>query len=387
MQPFEFHPTTQVTFGAQALSSLGTITRSFDAQHVLLVTDPGIIEAGHVSIAVKSLEDQNIRCSIFKDVEENPTTLHVEAGVRFAQNAGNVDLIIALGGGSSMDCAKGINFLLTNGGKMEDYWGHDKATKPMLPSIGIPTTAGTGSEAQSYALISHAETHRKMACGDKKARFHHVILDPALAESIPQDVRAVTAMDAVSHALESYVCTRRNAVSQLYAREAWRLLEANFDSVFNKPTSENWGNMLLGAHFSGMAIENSMLGAAHACANPLTAHFGITHGKAIAVMLPAVIQYNALDPATATLYHELIHSAGLHSEENGDVHSLIKRVQELVGTADLPSSLRELDVPEDMLTQLAGDAAEQWTGTFNPRTVKADELLEIYKLAYSGIKI
>ncbi|MEL6824525.1 MAG: iron-containing alcohol dehydrogenase, partial [Calditrichota bacterium] len=165
MQPFEFHPTTQVTYGAQALSSLGMITRRFDAQHVLLVTDPGIIEAGHVNIALNSLEKENIRCAIFRDVEENPTTLHVEAGVQFAKNAGNIDLIIALGGGSSMDCAKGINFLLTNGGKMEDYWGHDKASLPMLPSIGIPTTAGTGSEAQSYALISHAESHRKMACG------------------------------------------------------------------------------------------------------------------------------------------------------------------------------------------------------------------------------
>ncbi|MEL6823316.1 MAG: iron-containing alcohol dehydrogenase, partial [Calditrichota bacterium] len=191
---------------------------------------------------------------------------------------------------------------------------------------------------------------------------------------------------AVSHALESYVCTRHNAVSQLYAREAWRLLEANFDSIFKNPTPENWGNMLLGAHFSGMAIENSMLGAAHACANPLTAHFGITHGKAIAVMLPAVIQYNALDPATAELYHELMHAAGLTIREKGDVRSLIKRVISLIATAGLPSSIRELNVPESKLEQLAGDAAEQWTGTFNPRPVKAAELLEIYKLAYLGIK-
>jgi len=384
MQSFEFQPTTQITFGANSLDQLGTITGGFNVSHVLLVTDPGIIAAGHVNRALYTLKKEGIRCDVFSAVEENPTTEHVERGVEFAVNAGKIELIIALGGGSSMDCAKGINFLLTNDGKMEDYWGHGKADKPMLPSIGIPTTAGTGSEAQSYALISHAETHRKMACGDIKARFHHVILDPVLAESVPSEVRAVTAIDAVSHAVESYVCTRRNPISQLYAKEAWRLLEANFSAIFQTPTIEHWGNMLLGANFSGMAIENSMLGAAHATANPLTARFGITHGKAVAVMLPSVVRYNARDNATAELYRELMHAAGIATDATNSVELLVARLQELIGSAGLPTLLSDLDVSEDVLKQLAGDAAEQWTGNFNPRPVKAEELYEIYQLAYTG---
>ena len=195
----------------------------------------------------------------------------VEAGRVFASTRG-VDSIVGLGGGSSLDCAKGINFVLTNGGSMRDYWGFGKASRPMLPMIAIPTTAGTGSEAQSYALISDAVTHVKMACGDPKAAFRAAILDPLLTRSQPREVTATAGYDAISHAVESYVTTRRNTASSVgFAREAWRLLAANFERVLRDPGDlEARGAMLLGAHFAGIAIENSMLGATHACANPLT---------------------------------------------------------------------------------------------------------------------
>src|SRR5206468_11237362 len=141
--------------------------------------------------------------------DANPDTNMVEAGRIFAAYA-RIDSIIGLGGGSSMDCAKGINFVLTSGGKMQDYWGHGKAAQPMLPMIGIPTTAGTGSEAQTYALISDADTHVKMACGDPKVAFRVAILDPALTESAPAAVRAAAGYDAISHAVETYGSTARN---------------------------------------------------------------------------------------------------------------------------------------------------------------------------------
>src|SRR5204862_8031639 len=153
-----------------------------------------------------------ILCWIFDAFGANPDTNMVEAGRAFAAEH-RIDGFVALGGGSSLDCAKGINFVLTNGGSMRDYRGHGKATKPMLPSIGIPTTAGTGSEAQSYALISDAQTHAKMACGDEKAAFRIAILDPALTVSQPAAVTAVAGYDAISHAVESYVTARRTGVS------------------------------------------------------------------------------------------------------------------------------------------------------------------------------
>ena len=154
----------------------------------------------------------------------------LETGKRFAAGKG-IDSIIGLGGGSSLDCAKGINFLLTQGGVIHDFQGYGKAAKPMLPMIGVPTTAGTGSEAQSYAIISDPRTHQKMACGDPKAAFRAVILDPCLTLTQPASVTATAGYDAIAHAVESFVSTKRTARSQEISLEAWRLLEANYERV------------------------------------------------------------------------------------------------------------------------------------------------------------
>ena len=166
----------------------------------------------------------------FDGVKENPTERRGRGRGRVRDGTHRIDCIVAVGGGSSMDCAKGINFLLTNGGRMADYKGFGKATKPMLPSVGVPTTAGTGSEAQSYALITDEQTHLKMACGDKKAAFRVAILDPEVTLSQPQAVTAVTGIDAVAHAIESFVCTKRNPVSPMFALAAFRHLEPNFET-------------------------------------------------------------------------------------------------------------------------------------------------------------
>jgi len=371
MNPFDFCPTTQIVFGEGALTHLGQLAEELGGKRILFVTDPGIVSAGLADRAIAPLKSASLDIFMFDGVCENPTTQHIETGVDFAQEPGNIDLIVALGGGSVMDCAKGINFILTNGGQMEDYHGMGKATKPMLPSIGIPTTAGTGSEAQSYALISHAETHVKMACGDLKARFRTVILDPSLIESVPQNVIAATGIDAIAHAIESYVSTKRNPVSQMFAQKAWQLLSAGFECVLRDPSSsEARSQMLLGAHFAGAAIENAMLGAAHACANPLTAHYGITHGIAVGLMLPAVIQFNG--QTGNALYGEL----GL------PVEALVEQIIAFKKCAKLPAQLRDLKVKQDSLSVLAKDATEQWTGTFNPRPVSGQDFLALYESVY-----
>ena len=269
------------------------MARELGGKRIMLVTDSGLWAAGHPQRTLASLREAGLEVFVFDGVEENPTTRNVAAALDFAR-ANRIDLITAVGGGSSMDCAKGVNFLLTNGGEMRDYMGFGKATKPMLPSIGVPTTSGTGSEGQSFALIADEKTHLKMACGDRKAAFRVAILDPEVTVSQPPKVTAITGIDAVSHALESYVTVRRNPLSQMFAREAWRLLDGNFEKVLRQPDDlDARGAMQIGAHFSGVAIETSMLGACHACANPLTAHYGLTHGVAIGVLLPHVIRFNA----------------------------------------------------------------------------------------------
>jgi alcohol dehydrogenase len=281
---------TRVVFGEGTLDQLGTFARGLAFTRALIVADTGIVKAGFVDRAARLLETAGVRPAFFHDFGANPDSDMVEAG-RAAAAAAGADGLVALGGGSSLDCAKGINFVLTNGGSIRDYRGHGKASRPMLPSIGIPTTAGTGSEAQSYALISDADTHAKMACGDEKAAFRIAILDPALTVSQPREVTAVAGYDAISHAVEAFVTKTRSAESAALARDAWRLLNGSFEQVLTDPHDlRARGMMLRGANLAGQAIELSMLGAAHACANPLTAKYGTTHGIAIAVMLPHVVR-------------------------------------------------------------------------------------------------
>ena len=380
---FDYQPRTRVVFGPGKISELGTLAAELQGRRVLLVTDQGLETAGHPQKGVAALESAGLSVALFDDVQPNPTTDDVDRGLAVAQ-AARVDLIVGLGGGSSMDCAKGINFLLTNGGRIEDYWGANKARLPMLPMIAVPTTSGTGSEAQSYALIAHAKSHMKMACGDPKAACRIALLDPCLTVSMPASVSAATGIDALSHAVESYVSTRRNPVSQLFSRQAWQLLVRSFPRVIAKPDDvDARAHMLLGAHLAGAAIENSMLGAAHALANPLSAHFKVVHGIAIAVMLPHVIRYNA--NAAAKLYCDLAADAGLCDMREFDTGSaqgaelVAAHLAELSRSAGLPVRLAECGVDRAMISQMAAEAAQQWTGKFNPRTVDERSLRELYE--------
>lgn len=379
MNPFDFQLHTRVVFGAGSFERVGEFARALGFTRTLLVADAGMVAAGFVDQATRLLQAAGVVVSGFHDFGANPDTDMVEAGRVVAASAG-VDSIVALGGGSSLDCAKGINFVLTNGGSMRDYKGFGKASKPMLPSIGIPTTAGTGSEAQAYALISDAETHVKMACGDPKASFRIAILDPALTVSQPRNLSAIVGYDAVSHAVESWVTTRRTAMSDLFAREAWRLLNGAYARVLSHPDDlEARGAMLLGAHTAGIAIEQSMLGATHACANPLTATYGTTHGVAIAVMLPHVVRWNA--DVVGERYAELLRVAGVDpGPRPGD--RLAEHLSAMARGGGLPATLSALGVAPGDLPTLADGAAQQWTGTFNPRPFDRAAALHLYEQAY-----
>jgi alcohol dehydrogenase len=379
MRPFDFQLRTRVVFGEGALERLGELACELRFTRTLIVSDPGIAGTGMVDRAAAQLDAAGIATFRFHDFSANPDTQMVETGRAHAA-ACAIDSLLALGGGSSLDCAKGINFVLTNGGTMRDYKGFGKATRAMLPSIGVPTTAGTGSEAQSYAIISDARTHEKMACGDPKAAFRVAILDPTLTVSQPVAVTATAGYDALSHAVESYVTTRGTAVSDMFARDGWRLLHAHYERVLAEPADVTArGAMLLGAHEAGIAIEQSMLGATHACANPLTAHYETPHGVAIAVMLPHVVRWNR--DHVGSRYVELIR-VFCDGDKNGAGEQLAARLDSLARAGGLPATLRDLGVPREDLPTLATEAAAQWTGTFNPRPFDARGARELYESAY-----
>ena len=374
---FDYQPRTRVVFGAGVVTRLGELAKDLGGTRSLIVTDPGILRAGHVEQAIASLTAAGLEATVFSDVQPNPTTDDVDRCLAVARTAG-IDLLIGLGGGSAMDCAKGCNFLLTNGGRMEDYWGVGKATKPMLPMIAIPTTSGTGSEAQSFALIAKADSHMKMACGDSKAACRIALLDPDLTLSLPASVTAATGIDAISHAVESFVTTKRNPVSQLFSRKAWQLLVQSFPHVVGPaPVAKARAGMLLGSHLAGAAIENSMLGATHALANPLSAHFGVTHGVAIGIMLPHVVRWNA--PVVGDLYRALEEDAGLQPVGG---EALAIKLVDLVTQAGLPTRLRDAAVESEAIDTMAAEAAKQWTGTFNPRPLTAAEFGSLYRAAW-----
>ena len=372
---------TRIEFGAGKIAALGELASELDVRRVLVVSDSGVIAAGHTGRGLESLQQADFETELFDGVEENPTTEHVEAGLTVAQEF-QPELIVGLGGGSSMDCAKGINFLYSCGGKMQDYWGIGKATGAMLPMIAVPTTAGTGSETQSFALISDTETHTKMACGDKRAAFCIAVLDPELTLTQPPRVAALSGFDALAHAVETYVTKNRTEVSLRFSLEAWLELAPNYLRVLSDPDDfEARGHMQLGACCAGVAIENSMLGAAHALANPLTAAYDIAHGEAVALMLPHMVRFNGqqCDP----WYRELLATtAELPPCPTGGAEELASFLAEVAKQAGLADKLNQCGVEHQRLSQLAEEAACQWTAQFNPVPVTRDDLLRLYELAY-----
>ena len=249
MTPFDFRPRTRVVFGAGEFARLGEVARELGGTRCLVVADPGIVNAGYAPEAMRSLKARRMTVHGFHEFQPNPTSAMAEAGGAFATPLG-IDLIVAVGGGSSLDCAKAINFLLSNGGKMRDYWGYGKAARPMLPMIAVPTTAGTGSEAQTSATLIDSETGARMSCGDGKGSFRVAILDPKLTTSQPAALAAATGYDALSHALETLVTTRQTALSECFSRSAWRLIS----SAFERMRAKSRGSGSAGSDAAGRAL-------------------------------------------------------------------------------------------------------------------------------------
>lgn len=372
-------------FGPDTVERVGELAAELGGRRVLLVTDPGLVKAGHAARVQESLLKAGLQVSLFDRAKENPTTKCVDECVAVA-TAEKADLFIGLGGAvpwirprvaiSSSPTAAGCRTT-----------GVGKARKPMLPLIAIPTTAGTGSECQSAALIADEHTHQKMACLDPKAAARIAILDPALTLSQPARVTACTGIDAIAHAVETAVTTKRNPLSQMFSREAFRLCVTSLPQVLQHPKDvEARGRMLLGAAYAGLAIENSMLGAAHSAANPLTAHYNIVHGQAVGMLLPLVVRFNAEHPEALRAYAELASGPELATVKGGlttALEALIARLESLLNLAGFPRSLADCGVEPAKIKLLAEEAAKQWTANFNPRRIGPADFVGLYEAAFN----
>ena len=376
---FEFRAATRLVVGGGAIARLGSLAREFGGTRVLVVSDPGVVRAGHTAAGLEALASSGVATAVFDQFGENPTTSQVDAGTAVAREF-RPDLLVGLGGGSSMDCAKGINFLLSCGGRMHDYHGRGKATGPLLPSLAVPTTAGTGSETQSFALITDAATGMKMACGDPRAAFRVAILDVNLTLTQPGRVAALTGIDAVSHAVESHVSRAATPASRTFSREAWRLLANNLPRIFAHADDVAARQAVqLGAAWAGLAIENAMLGAAHALANPLTAAHHVVHGQAVGLMLPHVVRFNA--DSCGDAYADLLGDICIDVEPDAAGDELASWLSRLLTASGLQPTLAALGINAPDAPKLAAAAATQWTGGFNPRAAGIDDFASLYEAA------
>lgn len=376
---FEYRAETRLVCGPGTLGRLGDLARELGATRALVTSDPGIVAAGHATAGIAALEQAGIVTALFSGFGENPSTCQIETGTGLAREF-RPDLLVGLGGGSSMDCAKGINFLFSCGGRMQDYHGRGRATGPMLPSIGVPTTAGTGSETQSFALVTDVETGMKMACGDPRAAFRVAILDVNLTLTQPPSLAAITGVDALAHAVESHVSTAATPASRTFSREAWRLLATNLPGVTaDGGTIATRSAVQFGAALAGLAIEHSMLGAAHALANPLTAAHGVVHGQAVGVMLPHVVRFNG--SVCGRAYADLLDDVAIASAAPDAGATLADWLTGLLAAARMKTSLAACGVVAPDIPALAAGAATQWTAGFNPRPVTATDLAALYEAA------
>lgn len=290
MQPFDFELRTRVIFGAGLLSRLGALAAESGFRRTLLVSDPGIVASGIADRAGRALRASGIEVVLFQDFDANPDEHMVDAG-RAAAAAGGIDSIVAVGGGSSLDCAKGVNFVLTNGGWMRDYRGYGKASRPMLPMIGVPTTAGTGSEATHFAVVY--VDRQKYSLAHEVLLPTHAIIDPLLTHSLPPRITAASGLDALCQAIESMWAVGATDESLDYATCALRLAIDHLEAAVRNPTPPARRAMAEAAHLAGKAINISKTTAPHAFSYALTTQCNVPHGMAVALTIGPLFVYNS----------------------------------------------------------------------------------------------
>jgi alcohol dehydrogenase len=388
MDKFDITIKSRVIFSPGASGGVGVIAREFNAHRVMIVVDPGIQKAGLDSLLVESLKREHIEISVFTRVDPNPTTQNVNDGVAFAKEF-SPDVIIALGGGSSLDTGKAINLLRTRGGKIADYRGLLTEGSKLAPLIAIPTTAGTGSEVSPFVLISDHVSHAKIVIRDIQMIPDVAILDPILTTSMPRQITISTGVDALVHGIEAFVAKGSQPLSQALALEAIEIIYTTLPKVLEQPDHvENRGKMLIASNLAGMAFTLSYLGLAHSMANPLTRVAGMAHGMAVGLMLPYVILFN--EPVAHKDYARIasrIFGSQSPSDPKEATRKLVSSLKTFLAGLGFPENLKKAGVSKDSLKEMAEEAIHQATARSNPREASLEEIVELYGYAYEGSEI
>ena len=369
-------------FGPGCSKEVGERAHNLGAKKVLIVTDEGLFKFGVADTIASYLKAANVDYHIFPGAEPNPTDINVLKGVQ-AYNDNQCDFIISLGGGSSHDCAKGIGLVTAGGGNIRDYEGIDKSTVPMTPLIAINTTAGTASEMTRFCIITNTDTHVKMAIVDWRCTPLIAIDDPKLMVAKPAGLTAATGMDALTHAVEAYVSTAANPITDACAEKAITMISQWLSpAVANGENIEARDAMSYAQYLAGMAFNNASLGYVHAMAHQLGGFYNLPHGVCNAILLPHVCEFNLI--ACPDRYAKIAELMGVdiqHLTVNEAAYAAIDAIRELSKAVGIPSGLTELNVKESDLTIMAENAQNDACMLTNPRKANHAQVVEIFKAA------
>lgn len=386
MQSFEFTAVARIINGVGGALELAAQCRRLGVERPLLVTDPGLMSIGLIQPVLAALEKEGLSPLVFDQVREDPPEATVLAAAELARR-GNIDGVIAVGGGSSMDVAKVVAVLLGSQQTLSELYGVDQVTGGRLPLILVPTTAGTGSEVTPVAVITTGET-TKAGVSSPVLLPDVAVLDASLTLGLPASITAMTGVDAMVHAIEAYTSRhKKNPLSDNLAVKALALLSRNIrTAVHEGGNREARENMLLGACLAGQAFANAPVGAVHALAYPLGGHYHIPHGLSNSLVLPSVLEFNAshADELYAELA-EVVIGAPVAGSASAKSAALTAALRQLVDDVKLPATLQQAGVKESDLEMLASDAMlQQRLLMNNPREVSYEDALSIYKAAYGG---
>jgi alcohol dehydrogenase len=363
----------RIDFGAGALNRLPDAVHALNGKHVLLITDPGIMKIGLGERAMNILKTAGISYTLYDQVLGEPTDVIVKDLVAHIKDSG-ADLLVALGGGSTIDATKAANIVARNGGEIEDYEGVDKAKLPGLPLIAVPTTAGTGSEVENTFIINSLRIKRKMVLVSMYAIPTYTICDPELTLTLPPKLTLGPGMDALAHAMESYLSKLGNPITEIHALKAMNLIYNNLaECVNNGSNLEARTNQMLGSILAGIAMSNSGCGVCHAVTAPLGAYFHITHGDANAMCLPQAMKFNA--EAVPEKMVEMGVAMGMGTADTLTADDVVENIFKLARACNMPS-LTSYGVTIDKIDEnFITEVVQEFSATCNPREIKREDVI------------
>lgn len=379
----QFIMPTKIVSGMGAKTEIAREAKSFGAQRVLIITDPGLSRTGIPLAVADGLKKDGLSVTLFDAVESDPSIATAHKAAEQAQGV-EAEVLIAIGGGSSIDTAKSAALLMTNGGCLKEYAGVGKVKNAALPVIAVPTTAGTGSEVTIFAVMSDPEHDEKFTVSSPMIAPRVAVMDPELTVKLPPAITAFTGMDALTHAIEAYGSVIAQPATDSLALHAIKMIIASLPIAVHRGDNINAReNMLQASLLAGIAFNSAFLGLAHAIASPLGGHFHVPHGLANAVMLPYVMEFNL--PAAVEKYAVIAKRLELGTAAEPSralAEKTVAAVTQLARDINIPARLREVGAKEDVLPFVACDALKSIQLKFNTRLATERDILELLQKAY-----